>query len=169
MASHQDHQPSTTDPFSLCLLYYDKYRCAKLREASFFSEVLRAYRKKPSVMLEKLKKKYLYDIPESVSITQLQRLISVYSVPQEYVDVIKSRLDKEAMAAFEAAEKYDETLDVHSVNFDAEKAFKTAYGRTKIKTLYSDNSQELNKAAEDLARRVNGVKAATREEASNPN
>ena len=77
-------------------------------------------------MLEKLKKKYSYDIPECVSISHLQRLISVYSVPQDYVDVIKLRLDKEARAAFEAAEKYDETIDVHSANFDAEKAFKAS-------------------------------------------
>ena len=38
----------------------------------------------------------------------------------------KLRLDKEAEAAFEAAEKYDETIDVHSANFDAEKAFKAS-------------------------------------------
>jgi small nuclear ribonucleoprotein (snRNP)-like protein len=100
------------------------YRSTKLRETSFFTEVLRAYGKKPAVMLEKLKKKYSYEIPESVSVSHLQRLISIYSVPQEYVAAIKSTLDKEALAAFEEAGQYDETMDVHSANFDAEKAFK---------------------------------------------
>ena len=121
------NQATTRDPFGLCLLYYDKYRSAKLQEATFFSKVLKAYRRKPSVMLDKLKDKYSYEIPECVSMSQLQRLISIYPVSQEYVNVVKQGIKEEhgedALAAFDAAEKYDASMDVHSTSFDAEKAF----------------------------------------------
>ena len=117
----------TNEAFSLCLLYYDNYRSAKLLNPNFYRDVLKAYREKPAVMLKKLKQKYSYEIPESVSINHLRRLISIYSVPQEYVDVmrmgIRAEKGEEALAAFDTADKYDATLDVNSTDFDADKAF----------------------------------------------
>jgi hypothetical protein len=78
----------TINPFARTLLFYHLYLRAKLNSNDLL-KISNKYASKPTYLLRDLQAKYtLYFIPESVSATELCRLISLYNVPEDYCKLL---------------------------------------------------------------------------------
>ena len=115
------------NPFAVTLLFYDRFRRAKLWVPEFYKKMLKKYEKKPSGILPDLKSKYAecYEIPNGVSLRYLQRLFSVYNVPVDYKSVILKDINEHLLNGNKTdfGDAYNEDYDVCSENYNAERAF----------------------------------------------
>jgi small nuclear ribonucleoprotein (snRNP)-like protein len=116
-----------SDPFALCLVFYDRYRRGKLLNPDFYGQVQRVYEKKPDTLMKGLEKKYNYVVPKTVSLSHLQRLFAVYAVPEGYQALIMKRLclrnDPKLTLDAYLESSYDPSHDVSSASFNAVTAF----------------------------------------------
>jgi small nuclear ribonucleoprotein (snRNP)-like protein len=123
------------DPIAASLLFYDRYRRARLKDRDFYAKVLKRYSKKPSsTVLDDLDNKYgsFCSVPRSVSLRQLQRIFSKYDVPVEFRTVILKSIPIDGGGVLWEQHKsldsyfgdeYSEAYDVYSANFNADVAF----------------------------------------------
>lgn len=131
---------SSNNPFAVTLCYYYQYRRAKLT-ANDLVKIANKYQRAPAKLLPDLQAKYGFPMPDSVHLSTIRRILGTHDIPQKYCSLIDFAVDDvldtvvggrsssySAVAAIEAAadrasttiiRKYNDKLDVYSINFDA--------------------------------------------------
>jgi hypothetical protein len=103
------------DHFASVLVFYEQFRRTKLNPSDL-SKIVKKYEFKPNQLIADLEKKYELPIPEKCELRNVQRICSVFAVPDSYLNLLPKQVWEQTYFA------YDPVFDIQSVLFDPEKA-----------------------------------------------
>lgn len=110
-------EESTTNSFAITLVYYYNYCRGKLTQEDL-SKIKKKYERRQPQLLIDLHKKYLFTMPEKVTIGQVQRVIAQFDIPSDYLQVAGL-----SSLSTEIDTYYDPRMDIASDLFDANYVF----------------------------------------------
>lgn len=96
----------TNNVFARLLLFYEKYKRSKLN-SSDLQRIVKKYGKNSNSLISDFEKKYLIQLPSSITFLELLQLVNTYDIPDSYrklLPIIKY--------------EYDREIDISSSSFD---------------------------------------------------
>lgn len=92
-------------------MFYHLFQRVKLNPADL-AKIAKKYGKKPESMISDLSRKYNYwEIPNTITLENFVRLLSIYEIPESYSVLMRDVSDVENL-------RYDAKIDIYSANFD---------------------------------------------------